>query len=173
MEEIWKDIKGYEGLYQVSTFGRVKSFCRRKRASCPEEYILRHAVNNRGYHQVMLYKNGSKKKFLVHRLVAQAFIENKNNFPHINHIDENIENNSVENLEWCTAKYNNCYGTGKFRRMLSSGNPVEQHLINGQLLATYTTTTIAQEITGISRKEICACMRGDLQSAGGYIWTSP
>jgi hypothetical protein len=121
----------------------------------------------------MLYKNGSKKKFLVHRLVAQAFIENKNNFPHINHIDENIENNSVENLEWCTAKYNNCYGTGKFRRMLSSGTPVEQRLINGQLLATYTTTTIAQEITGISRKEICACMRGDLQSAGGYIWTKP
>ena len=173
MDEIWKDVEGYEGFYQVSTLGRVKSFCRWKRASCPEEYILKHAVNNRGYHQVMLYKNGEKKKFLVHRLVAMAFLPNPNCYPHINHIDENVENNCADNLEWCTAQYNNCYGTGKFRRMLTSGRPVEQRLINGQLLATYTTTTIAQEITGISGKEISACVRGDLQSAGGYVWTKP
>jgi hypothetical protein len=171
MNEIWKNISGYEGLYQVSNFGRVKSFCKWKRASCPDEYILKDSINNRGYHQVMLYKNTVKKKFLVHRLVAEAFIPNPENLPHINHIDENTGNNSVENLEWCTPQYNNCYGTARFRAMITQGIPVQQRLINGQLLATYTTTTIAQEITGISRKEIAACIRGDLKTAGGFVWT--
>lgn len=170
MEEIWKDIEGYEGYYQVSNLGRIKSFQKWKQASCPDEYILKPTFNNRGYSQVMLYKNTKKKKFLVHRLVAQAFVSNPKNLPHINHIDENIQNNSADNLEWCTPQYNNCYGTAKFRQNLTIGKPVEQRLINGQILAVYVTPTIAEKITGISRKEICACARGDLQSAGGFIW---
>lgn len=173
MEETWKDIVGYEGLYQVSSCGRVKSFRKWKKASCPDEYILKQSLNNTGYYQVMLYTKDSRKKFLVHRLVAEAFIENPKQLPYINHIDENRTNNSVENLEWCTARYNNTYGTGTFRRMLSKGFPVEQRLVNGQLLATYVTSSIAQKITGISRKEITSCIRGDSQSAGGFIWTKP
>ena len=171
MKEIWKDIAGYEGLYQISTLGRVKSFKKWKRANCPEEYILKPAPIQSGYHTVMLYKDGSKKKFLVHRLVATAFIPNPDNLPHINHIDEDVSNNRVDNLEWCTPQYNNCYGTARFRAMLATGTPVEQRLINGQLIATYVSTTIAQEITGVSRKEIAACLRGVLKTAGGYIWT--
>ena len=173
MEEIWKDVSGYEGLYQISNLGRVKSFRKWKRAYCPEEYILKHSKNNRGYHVVTLYKENSKKKFLVHRLVAQEFIENTSHFQHVNHKDENKDNNVVDNLEWCSVQYNNSYGTARFRAMLTVGNPVEQRLSSGELLATYRTSTIAEEITGISRKEIMACVRGKLQSAGGFIWKKP
>lgn len=171
MQEIWKDIVGYEGLYQISNMGHVKSFKKWKRANCPDEYILKHALLQNGYHSVTLYKDNKRKKYLVHRLVAAAFIENPNNLPHINHIDEDVNNNRVDNLEWCTPQYNNCYGTARFRAMLTTGTPVEQRLTNGQLLATYVSTTIAQEITGISRKEIAACLRGVIKSAGGYVWT--
>lgn len=171
--EIWKDVTGFEGLYQVSNFGNVKSFRKWQRASCPDEYILKHFINNKDYHQVMLYKDGIKKKFLVHRLVAQEFVPNPNNLPHVNHLDENKHNNSASNLEWCTPLANNCYGTAKFRKMRTIGYKVEQRLITGHLIATYESTSIAQEITGISRKEICACIRGDLSSAGGFVWTKP
>ena len=170
MDEIWKDIEGYEGLYQVSNLGRIKSLQKWKRASCPDEYILKPSENNCGYYQVMLYRHTKKKKFLIHRIVAQAFVPNPDNLPHINHIDENKTNNCADNLEWCTPRYNNCYGTAKFRAMLTIGKPVEQRLVNGQLLAIYITPTIAEQITGISRKEISACIRGDICSAGGFIW---
>lgn len=173
MCELWKSIKDFEGLYEISNLGRVKSLRKWKRASCPDEYILKPYQNNRGYLLVTLYKKSGKRKFLVHRLVADAFIDNPHNLPHINHIDENVSNNRADNLEWCTPMYNNCYGTAKFRRMITIGYPVEQRLINNTLIATYTSVSIAQEITGISRTEITACIRGDLASAGGFIWTKP
>lgn len=171
MDEIWKDVDGFEGLYQVSNMGRVKSFKKWKRAGSPDEYILKNCKNNRGYHTVTLYRGKERHKFLVHRLVASAFIPNPNDLPHINHMDENIDNNNADNLEWCTPQYNNCYGTARFRQMLTTGTPVKQALINGTVIATYRTTTIAQEITGISRKEIAACVRGHLATAGGFIWS--
>ena len=173
MEEQWKDITGYEGLYQVSSKGRVRSFRKWKRAGCPDEYILKPTPNNRGYHMVTLYSGTERHKYLVHRLVAEAFLPNDSGLPQVNHIDENVGNNSVENLEWCTAMYNNCYGTARFRTMVTKGQPVEQRLINGQLLATYISTAVAMEITGISRKEIAECVRGKLKSAGGFVWTRP
>lgn len=171
MNEIWKDIQGYEGLYQISNLGRVKSYRQWKRASCPAEYILKNSIANNGYCQITLYKDRKKKKFLVHRLVAEAFIPNPKNLPHINHKDENPSNNNVNNLEWCTPQYNNCYGTARFRAMITNGYPVNQYLINGQWLATYVTSSVAADITGISIKEISACIRGDLHSAGGFIWS--
>ena len=105
MEEIWKDIQGYEGLYRVSNLGRVKSFHKAK------EHILSPGKDKDGYFQVQLYKNGINKMRKVHRLVAQAFISNPNNLPQINHKDENKQNNNVDNLEWCTNEYNHNYGT--------------------------------------------------------------
>ena len=101
---MWKNIKGYEELYQVSNYGRVKSL--RKNGKIINGYI-----DGKGYMQVALSKNGKKKWFRIHRLVAQAFIPNHDNLPIINHKDENKLNNRVDNLEWCTTKYNNCYGT--------------------------------------------------------------
>lgn len=107
MEEIWKDIKGYEGKYQVSNLGRIKVL-NYKRSG--QEHIMA-TKNNKGYCEIRLAKDGKRKDFIVHRLVAQAFIPNPNNLPQVNHIDENKTNNCVNNLEWCTQAYNNSYGT--------------------------------------------------------------
>ena len=105
--EIWKDIPGYEGLYKVSNLGRIKSLGNGKTR---KENILRLTKDKYGYLYITLSENGKLKKFKVHRLVAMAFIPNPNNYTQINHKDENRSNNRVENLEWCTQKYNNNYG---------------------------------------------------------------
>ena len=102
MKEEWKYIKDYEGLYQISNLGRVFSLNKNK---------FKHPTKGSdGYIRVSLYKERERKSYLVHRLVAEAFIENPNNYPIINHKDENPSNNRVDNLEWCTFKYNNNYG---------------------------------------------------------------
>lgn len=105
--EIWKDIEGYEGLYQVSNYGRVKSL---GNEASRKEKIRKVRFNNDGYPVIYLHKNGEKKFFLIHRLVAQTFIPNPNNLPEINHKDECKTNSFVENLEWCDRLYNINYG---------------------------------------------------------------
>lgn len=102
MEEVWRDIKGYEGAYQVSNFGNVRSlnFMRRKEV---RELAKK---NMRGYPYVILYKDTKIQRKRIHRLVAEAFIPNPDNLPEVNHKDENKANNRVDNLEWCTHKYN-------------------------------------------------------------------
>lgn len=131
MEEIWKDIEGYEGLYQVSNLGRVKSLERKVKTinngtECLKficERILKPKTNRGGYKVVLLYNQSKRKHITVHRLVAKAFIPNPSNYPVINHKDECKTNNTVwinedgsidqekSNLEWCTVLYNNNYGT--------------------------------------------------------------
>ena len=114
MQEIWKDIEGYEGLYQVSNKGRVKSLKRKICSNSNHKYntlsekLLKLSGGGK-YIQVILCKDGKTSAKLVHRLVAQAFIPNPNNLPCVNHKDENKKNNDVRNLEWCTYKYNNEY----------------------------------------------------------------
>ena len=103
MKEIWKDIKGYEGIYQVSNFGRIKSSYTKR--------ILKGGKNKAGYLLVGLYKQGVLSRKSIHRLVAEAFIPNPDNKPEVNHIDENKTNNMVSNLEWMTAKENINHGT--------------------------------------------------------------
>lgn len=110
MEE-WKDIEGYEGLYQVSE-GEVKSLNYNK---TKKERVLKKSIVG-GYYTVNLHKDGVMKTYYVHKLVAEAFIPNPDNLPCINHKDENKLNNSVSNLEWCTVKYNTNYGTCIERR---------------------------------------------------------
>ena len=119
MEKIiegWKDIEGYEGLYQVSNLGRVKSLGNDKNK---KEKIRKVRKNNFGYLHLTLHKNRIAKDYLIHRLVATAWIPNPNNLPEINHKDECKTNNTVENLEWCDATYNNNYGT-RIIRMVDS-----------------------------------------------------
>lgn len=108
-EEIWKDVSGYEGLYQISNKGRIKSFINNK-GICREK-ILKLVLKKTGYLQITLHKNKQQKVFRVHKLVALAFLPNPNNLPFINHKDENKSNNCVDNLEWCDEKYNVNYGT--------------------------------------------------------------
>ena len=113
--EIWKTINGYEGLYEVSNLGRVRSLDRCVKYSNGQTHIHRGrilvpGISKTGYMQVCLCKNGKMKHPLVHRLVADAFLENPGNLPQINHKDENPSNNVVENLEWCTPDYNLHYG---------------------------------------------------------------
>lgn len=104
MEEIWRDCKGYEGKYQVSSEGRVWSVKGQK--------YLNGTIATSGYVYIhMTAENGKRKKERLHRLVAIAFLDNPNNYPQVNHKDENKLNNAVSNLEWCSAKYNCNYGT--------------------------------------------------------------
>lgn len=110
--EIWKDIEGYESRYQVSTFGNVKSLKFNKKDECR---LMTPSKCGTGYLEVHLSLNGKTKHFLVHRLVAKAFIPNPNNYPEINHKDEIKSNNVVENLEWCDSKYNKNFGTFRER----------------------------------------------------------
>ena len=122
MNEIWKDIEGFEGLYQVSNFGNVKCLehkCPGRYKDKPrtvKEHLMKQTKGNKGYMYVILSNCDRGKTFLVHRLVAKAFIPNPDNNPVVNHKDENKENNSVENLEWCTSLYNNTYNDIHLRR---------------------------------------------------------
>lgn len=139
MQEIWKDIEGYEGFYQVSNKGNVKRVatvvCRhqpnKRDAYQPiKEKILKHGKRKDGYLVVVLCKEGKCKSMLVHRLVATAFLPNTNNYPIINHKDENKQNNDFRNLEWCTHLYNNTYNDTAKRRQMNK----KKHwkLINGK-----------------------------------------
>lgn len=116
LNEVWKDIKGYERLYQVSNFGRVRSLDRvlknRWGNFCKKGVILTPLLFTKGYLGVRLYDGyGNGKTYRIHRLVAETFLPNPNNYPQVNHKDENKTNNRVENLEWCTLEYNINYGT--------------------------------------------------------------
>ena len=115
--EIWKSIKDYENYYEVSTLGYVKSIKYNK--------ILKPYVRPDGYATVVLCKNGKKKTYRVHRLVAETFIPNPKKLSEINHKDENKLNNKTSNLEWCTSHYNKNYGTRNQKCMIMRGTPVK------------------------------------------------
>ena len=120
--EIWKDIEGYEGLYQVSNLGRVKSL---KVSKIKSERIRKSYQQSSGYISIVLCKNGKVTNHKIHRLVANAFIDNPDNLPEINHKDENKANNCVDNLEWCDSSYNKNYGTRTEKFIRSRGTPVK------------------------------------------------
>ena len=116
IKEIWKPVNGYEGLYEVSSLGRVKSLWYGR------EKILKPQDNGKGYLFVNLYKDGKVKHLLVHKLVAEAFIPNPFGFTEINHLDENKTNNVVDNLEFCSRRYNVNFGTRNQRQAASMTN---------------------------------------------------
>lgn len=155
--ELWKEIKGYEGYYEISSFGKVRSIRRNK--------ILKTEISPKGYERVGLMKQGKRKVYRVHRLVAEMFIENPCNYPQINHIDENKTNNIVNNLEWCSAKYNMNYGNvGKKRK------PVLQYSKDGTFISRYDSIADAEKATNIITQSISRCAKGKRKSANGFIW---
>lgn len=165
MEEIFCDIKGYEGLYQVSNYGRVRSL---NYLRTGEIRMMRYGKYPNGYLFVGLSKNGKVKNFLVHCLVADAFIPNPDGLPEVNHIDEDKMNNCVWNLEWCDHKYNCNYGTRNER----ISKRVYQYTRDGSFIRSYASTREAECKTGINQSSICVVANnGRLKSAGGYIWS--
>ena len=192
MKEQWKDIKEYEGLYKISNLGKVKKVSRKKKGrgtKCygyTKELILKPDMSKQGYLRATLYINGKGKKYLIHRLVGAAFIENPNNFPQINHKDENKSNNNIINLEWCNAKYNSNYGTGKTRAVLNADKikrvantdykaigvktqkKVNQLSTDGKFIRVWEGMTIAA--TGARQGGISNCCSGRTHSSGGFLW---
>lgn len=178
-KEIWKPIAGYEGLYEISSFGRVKSVertvTRLNHLLRIHQRILKPGHDKDGYKQIFLSNMGVQKMHKVHRLVAIAFITNKNGLPMVNHKDENKANNHVSNLEWCDCKYNNSYGTAKERMIKTqrqkTGKPVIQKTMNGKFINTYRSTREAARITGIDSSSIRRVCTNIQRTAGGYIWS--
>lgn len=169
--EIWKDIKGFEGKYQVSNLGNIKHLLKHGKSK-----ILNPSTEKHGYKVVVLYNKGTVRTFKVHRIVAETFIEKPLNKEQINHIDGNKTNNRVDNLEWCTAKENmnhafknglcNNKKNGKGVRAVK----VAQLDKENNLIAIYVSQTVAAKINNISTGVISACSRGILKTGGGYKW---
>ena len=148
--EIWKDIEGYEGAYQVSNRGRVKSLNYNRSG---KEGILKLGKDKDGYLQVVLCKNSKLKTVKIHRLVAQTFINNPNNLPEVNHKDENKENNCADNLEWCDRKYNMNYRTVK--QKIGAANQKNIRCIEtGEI---FSSMVEAERKTGINQTHIGKC----------------
>lgn len=155
-KEIWKDIDGYNGDYQISNFGNVKSLKNNKEKLIKPFFTK---SNKEGYLIVNLCKNNKRKINLVHRLVAEAFIPNPNNFPMINHKDENKLNNHVNNLEWCNSKYNNNYGTLRERMKEKLSYKVAKYDLNGNLIKIYNSAHEAAKENNIDQGGISLCCR--------------
>lgn len=174
MEEIWKDIKGYEGLYQASNLGRVRSFRNSSRKKC-EPYILSPGKINSGYLNVVLNKNGVRQTLKLHRLIAETFIPNPNNLSDVNHKDENKLNNCVDNLEWMSHKDNMNYGTLKSRlknKHINSelSKKVIQKDLNGNVIKIWDSISQAAKHLNICCGNITNCCKHRSKSVGGFAW---
>ena len=173
MNEIWKDIPDYEGLYQISNLGRVKSLDR----DIVYSNGTRHHINNKilqpqkskyGYLFVTLTKDNKPHAKYIHQLIADAFIPNPNNLPCVNHKDENKLNNNIDNLEWCTIDYNNNYGT----RTQRTRKKICQYDTNYKLIKIWDGIRVASRELNIPSQQISQCCKKSQyrHTAGGYIW---
>lgn len=180
MEEVWKDVKGYEGYYEVSNLGRVRSVGHPINGGKQKTTgkIRKLVVNNSGYMAVNLKRNFVEQRKLVHRLVAEAFIPNPNGFGYVDHIDRNRLNNEVSNLQWVTQGDNlrASYARGRKpyiptaedRKKISDAN--SRAVIRGDGKR-YKSLTEAAMDTGISKSAVYQAARGNCRTAGGYTFS--
>lgn len=172
IDEVWKDIKDYNGLYQISNLGNIYSYKTNK--------ILKNAKSGDGYLTIQLCKNGIIKTNKVHRLVANSFINNKNRYKEVNHIDGNKHNNNVSNLEWCNRSqneihaYKNGLAKGSNKNKLAKDNKrakkVIQYNLDGIEIKKYDGIREASRLTNTNCGHIVSCCKKRLKSIGGYIW---
>ena len=176
MKEIWKDIKDYEGLYQVTNLGRVKRLCRivyrgnNKGKIVVKEKILTPTCGSKEYLHVTLFKDKKRRIFNVHRLVAEAFIPNPLKLPQVNHIKEfEKKNNCVDNLEWVTCKENINYGTALKRGLEKRCKKILQYSISGEFIKEWNSATECGK-NGFVQTAVSSCCRGKLKHHHGYVW---
>lgn len=167
--EIWKDIKGYEGLYQISNDGNVKSLNYHRTG---KSKLLKTILCNNGYLYVTLSKNGKHDVRVIHRMVAEAFLDNPDNLPCINHKDEDKTNNHSSNLEFCTQKYNVHYSKCWMPSQKICSKSVLQFTKSGEFVAEYPSVNEAERQTGIHHGNISRCCNGQkgYSHVGGFIW---
>lgn len=174
MKEIWRNIKGYDGLYIVSNCGRVKTL--HKKGSYPhnKDGILKNNLAKNGYYMVALCKNGKIERVLVHRLVATTFIPNPNNYPVVNHIDENKLNNNVANLEWTTQRLNNIHSKNHIKMKAAAVKKQQKAVLmydrNGQFVCEFESATIAAKAIGSYQQLVSLCCYGKLKFTKGYTF---
>lgn len=185
MEE-WKDIPGYEGRYQASTYGRIKSLQRYipTNKHWVKEKILTPRKSGKDYRlQVALYIDGVQKQYYVSRLIAETFIPNPYNYPEVNHKDEDYTNNTINNLEWCNSSYNSNYGNRTYKIMQANiingtyqqnrrrlNKPIAQYTINEELIGIYESALQAAQYNHCSNQMIGRCANGKVKTYHGYIW---
>lgn len=168
MKENWKDIKNYEGIYQVSDLGRVKSLDRIDSAGRRlSGTILKQSRTRGNYLMVGLCKFGTGKLYRVNRLVAIAFIDNKNNLPHVGHIDDDKQNNKLENLYWTDAKENNTHNDKHIRVGEKVGRPVVG--VNMEETIVFKSSLEAGR-NGFNPSAIRNCISGRSATHKGYVW---
>lgn len=161
LEEIWMPIKDFED-YLISNFGRVKSL--------KSKIILKQFEYRGGYLEVHLRKPGIKVHKKIHRLVAEAFLENPNNYPAVNHKDENKKNNHVDNLEWCSTSYNNAYNGRASKIAKHRYKSVAKYDLNGNLIKVYKSQTEAAKDNNTRQGGISDCVLGKIKTHKGFIW---
>lgn len=178
MEEIWKDVKEFEGIYQISNLGRLKRLetiidtiyqQKYKRKIHQKERIIKVNKCGRYYKHTLKNKKSNKKRTTsIHRLVAEAFIPNPNNLPQVNHIDGNRYNNNVKNLEWCTASENVRHAQNKLNKIVKNVMQIDKQ--TNEVIKIYKSTVQAMKETKVDRTNISKCCNNKQKTAGGFLW---